>query len=447
MAVLSNNGRLISSLPIKSSTIDGSDEVLIQTDGVTKRTTFSNIQSSVLFNFLNPFSDIAQFTNINNKISGSFFGTLKGNVTGNLTGDVTGGLNKTITAGDGLSGGGTLNSNISFQVNNTVVRTSGNQTIGGIKTYSSTLNGNINSTGVSTFNNIDINGGSIDGTSVGSSVQSTVKGTQITASVRFLGSLNGDLYTSNGNIVLENGTSANLDGNVPSAYFYGTSSYAMQSLTSAYSLSSVATNGLPIGGGQYQVLTKKSGTDYDSLWSTPITASTPGVLNYVTVWDGATSLKTTDFRYDGVKWIFVEPVQVNQNVTATSFTGSLNGVVTSPQTTKIISNVSPGDDQVVLNGDIYPNTFLMLSSSGYVTMSLKQGQSCAVLIQSAGSGYDVLEWSGSLDGGNTANTNILWPNGTQPSITSGDLKKDLFTFINVSNFIVGYAYSDVKGKI
>jgi hypothetical protein len=41
-----------------------------------------------------------------------------------------------ITAGDGLSGGGPLTGNISVAVDSTVVRTSGNQTIAGVKTFS-----------------------------------------------------------------------------------------------------------------------------------------------------------------------------------------------------------------------------------------------------------------------------------------------------------------------
>jgi hypothetical protein len=46
---------------------------------------------------------------------------------------------RTLTAGDGLSGGGNLTSNRSFAVDSTVVRTSGNQTIGGNKTFSDNL--------------------------------------------------------------------------------------------------------------------------------------------------------------------------------------------------------------------------------------------------------------------------------------------------------------------
>lgn len=43
---------------------------------------------------------------------------------------------RTLTAGDGLTGGGNLTANRTFAVDGTVVRTSGNQTIAGIKTFS-----------------------------------------------------------------------------------------------------------------------------------------------------------------------------------------------------------------------------------------------------------------------------------------------------------------------
>ena len=48
-------------------------------------------------------------------------------------------ITRDLTAGDGLSGGGTLEANRSFAVDNTVVRTSGTQSIAGDKTFSGTL--------------------------------------------------------------------------------------------------------------------------------------------------------------------------------------------------------------------------------------------------------------------------------------------------------------------
>ena len=56
---------------------------------------------------------------------------------------------RTLTAGTGLSGGGNLTANRTLAVDSTVVRTSGNQTIGGTKTFSA---GRINSPGASSHN-------------------------------------------------------------------------------------------------------------------------------------------------------------------------------------------------------------------------------------------------------------------------------------------------------
>jgi hypothetical protein len=47
--------------------------------------------------------------------------------------------NTAIVAGDGISGGGTLASNVTVSVNSTVVRTSGDQAIAGNKTFGSVL--------------------------------------------------------------------------------------------------------------------------------------------------------------------------------------------------------------------------------------------------------------------------------------------------------------------
>lgn len=46
---------------------------------------------------------------------------------------------RTLTAGDGLTGGGDLTANRSFAVDSTVLRTTGNQTIAGVKTFSDDL--------------------------------------------------------------------------------------------------------------------------------------------------------------------------------------------------------------------------------------------------------------------------------------------------------------------
>lgn len=448
MAVLSNNGRLITSLPVSNQASDD-DELLIQSGGVTKRIKYSTLKTNFLTGF-NPYTSVVDFTALTNKFTGS----LKGTSTG---------VKITLTTNDGIQGGGELTSNRTLSVDNTVVRTSGNQTIGGTKTFSSTiagnLSGNVTSTGTSTFTTADINGGTIDGTTIGSSSPSTIIGTRITGSIgirgNVTGSVRGDIYTANGDKVLENGTSANPGGNVPSAFFYGTSSYASQALTAAFSNNSVASNGLPTGGTQYQVLNKTSGTDYQVGWVNPITRSGAPSVNDITLWnDGRTLVNAPGFTYDGSSTYTINSKDLHiygdirifnaGNGITGSLRGDVRGVITSPYDDGNI--ISSGDTEIVLRGDLYPIVLLELSSSGNVTMSLKNGQRTDILIKNEGA-YDVSKWSGSLDDGATANTNILWSAGTQPSVTSGNLKKDLFSFINIADNIIGYARSDIKGKV
>lgn len=82
-------------------------------------------------------------------------GTWSISITGNA-GTVTNGVytSRTLTAGDGLSGGGDLSANRSFAVDATVVRTSGNQTIGGVKTFSSTISGSISGNAATVTNGV-----------------------------------------------------------------------------------------------------------------------------------------------------------------------------------------------------------------------------------------------------------------------------------------------------
>ena len=73
MPVLSNNGRLISSLPV-TSTIGGQDELLLQSSGITKRINYATLSGSILSstNF-SPFNATVNFTGTNNKFTGSFY--------------------------------------------------------------------------------------------------------------------------------------------------------------------------------------------------------------------------------------------------------------------------------------------------------------------------------------------------------------------------------------
>ena len=435
MAVLSNNGRLISSLPA-TSIISATDEFLIQSNGITKRTSYSALTSSILSAAsFNPFINQVRFTNVNNKFTGSFYGNVYGTSTG---------TNVTITAGDGLSGGGILTSNRSLAVDSTVVRTSGTQTVGGSKTFSSIILGDITSAGTSTFTTVDINGGAIDATTIGVTSAAVITGTTITANTGFVGSLTGnvtgnltgDVYNSTATKVLESGnTTTTPNGGVSSAYFYGTSSYANQALTAAYAATGgTIVNGIPIGGTRYQLLAKNSGTNYDAIWTNPITASTVGVANYLTIWDGTRTLKNVNnFYYNTNDYVTELPLRSKNGFYINSGEGAFTGSARNNEDLKTIT--TPAQTRT-LNGDKFGSIKLELSASGTFTMSLKTGQTCTILIEINGVGNNVTAWTGLTDSGTVS---IYWKNGSVPTVTSGIGKKDVFTFINVQNKILASA--------
>lgn len=437
MPVLSNNGRLISSLPVSSQVL-GNDELLIQSNGVTKRITYSVLTSSILSsNTFNPYGSTVDFrSSSTNKFSGSFYSqnnklanfavvnvrqgitvaglttlntvvgsTFNGNFVGYLTGDVTG--------------------NVIGKLNGQVT---------GSMTGSFT--GSVYSTGKSTFSNIDVNGGTIDGTIIGASSAVAVTGTTITANTGFVGNLTGnitgDVYNSTATKVLESGnTTPTVNGGVASAFFYGTSSYGIQALTAAYALAGggAAVNGLPTGGTQYQILAKKTtGVDYDVIWTNPITRSGSPSQYEMTMWNSAFALKTAPgFSYSAGSDLYVYNKSVN---TTCGVTGSLLGVVTSPD-----SNVNlAAAASVTINADVYPSSKLTVNGTGgTVTINLKKGKTCTVYVNNTGA-FTITTWNASINGG-VSTTTIYWPNGTPPTITSGG--KDVFTFTNVDNNVFG----------
>jgi hypothetical protein len=411
MAVLSNNGRLISSLPL-INTIVGSDEMLVQSNGITKRISYATLSAS-MFDSLNPYGGQVNFTNANNKFTGS----LKGNSSGTTV---------SITAGTGLTGGGQLTTTRTLSVDtSTIVTIANTQTITGIKTFQSTK-----ATG--SFS------GSIYGGIISKNTKATgsFKGTKCDLSGSFSGSsfgyFKGDLYTKNGDKVLENGTSANPGGNVPSAYFYGTSSYANQSLTAAYALAGGENGNVPTGGSQYQVLNKLSATDNDTGWVTPVTRSGVPDPNYLSYWTNGNTLAGTSIVYNhSANILYFNPgtISVTSIQVSNAITGSFKG------NTDVVT-IESGDLYQTITGHLNSTAFLELSASGYVTLSLMSGQTTTVLVQNTGN-YKVLKWSGSLDGGATANTKIYWKNGLSSSITQGDQKKDVITFININDKIFG----------
>jgi len=417
MPVLSNNGRLISSLPV-TTIVNGQDEFLLQSSGITKRINYAALSASILSstNF-SPFNATVNFISENNKFTGSFY-----NPDFKLSNFYT------VTVRDSLSVSNGISGNLTGNVTGTLI---GNVT------------GNVTSTGTSTFSSIDVNGGTIDGTTVGASSATTVRGTTITATVGFAGNvtgnvtgnLTGDVYNSTSTKVLESGnTTPTANGGVASAAFYGTSSYANQALTAAYASSGgSAINGLPTGGSQYQILAKNSGTNYDVSWTTPLSASTQGSNNYVTVWSGAKTVKDVgNFYYNpsSPSWNLGVPLLVNGGLYVLN--GGITGSLKSLESSYTVSSLN---ESKFINGVNYSSNVLQLSQSGNVTMSLLSGQTATVLVKNSGA-FNVTHWSGSLNGA-TANTKIYWKSGIEPTVTSGDLKRDVFTFVNINNMIFG----------
>ncbi|NDG32396.1 hypothetical protein EB118_20265, partial [bacterium] len=76
------------------------------------------------------------------------------------------------------------------------------------------VSGNVSSDGTSTFGTIEIDGGKIDNTEIGEEIPAKITGTTIIATEKFVGnfegtiagSTTGDLFSADGDIILENGT-------------------------------------------------------------------------------------------------------------------------------------------------------------------------------------------------------------------------------------------------
>lgn len=475
MPVLSNNGRLISSLPIASS-ITGGDEFLLQTNGITKRVSYSALSSSILSsdNF-SPFNATVNFTSLTNKFTGSFYNpnsyssnfytvrvrdnlTVNGKITGNLTGSVYDTnlskfmdvyIQQELTASDAklIKANITDGKMVSVEIDDSPIGgTTPNTIVGTTITANTGFTGNITSTGTSTFSSIDVNGGAIDGTIIGASSAAAVTGTTITANTGFVGNLTGnltgDVYNSTATKVLESGnTTPTVNGGVTSAFFYGTSSYATQALTAAYAAGGVG-NGLPAGGSAYQVLNKNTNTSYDAGWVTPITRSGVPNSNYLTFWSNPTTVSDTQILYTTSPNVLTfNPGTLKVKNISILGLGCITGSYKGLDTSTTIS--SPGNLYEILQGHIYPSILLELSASGYCTMSLMAGQTTTVFVQNSGN-FKVLKWSGSLDGGSTANTKIYWKNGLSASITQGDQKKDIITFVNINNKIFGSAINNFQ---
>jgi len=420
--VISNRGRLISDLTsINSSNLNGNDLLIIQSVNAatnsTRKVTLTDL-STKLFSSLTNYGASVNFQNLSNEFTGAFY---------NPNGAISNLYAVSIRNSIAISGVGTsatispTNCTIA-PTNLTIAPTNGalftkkiTNTIGGITGsanigFTGSLKGKVtgNVTGNITGNVTGDLTGNVNGSVVGS----------LSGNVN--GNLTGDIYSPISQLVLDNGT-----GLAKNARFYGTSSYATNALTAAYA--SGAAGGLPSGGSQYQIVMKDTGGGVT--WSTPITRSGAPSPNYLSYWTDNKTLGGTSLQYslvDNKLNISNGGISVTTGAITSSFK-SLSSTVT----------ITSGNPYRIIYGDAYASTLLQLSASGYVTMSLTSGQTATVLVQN-NSNYNVTKWSGSFSGG-TANTKIYWKNGTAPTITSGDTKKDVITFVNINNRIFASA--------
>ena len=120
--------------------------------------------------------------------SSGFTGNLTGDVTGAVTGNVSGNITSTgtssfssIDVNGGSIDGATIGSTSAAAITGTTI------------TANSGFEGNITSTGTSEFTTIDVNGGTIDNATIGGATPAVITGTTITANSGFSGNLTGNV--------------------------------------------------------------------------------------------------------------------------------------------------------------------------------------------------------------------------------------------------------------
>ena len=296
MAVLSNNGRLISTLPV-SETLESGDEFIIQSSGVTKRISKFSLQSSVVE--LNPYELEVNFKNEDNKFTGSFSGSHYGDFFGNTSGKALGGIPFSISTGDGLTGGGVLTTNRSLAVDSTVVRTTGNQLIYDFKSFESIATNYltvVDTTGTQNECSIYVGKTALEynqrlnvsrmsfysatGSIFNPASNETAVGVYI-PKISLSGSIQGSVYSNKGGaLVLYPGTYANDSNVVTDARFYGTSSYANTSLVAVTALNTVNVDLAETSSYSFTASYIGNGTDnYVPKWSSNTLTGTSLIYN------------------------------------------------------------------------------------------------------------------------------------------------------------------------
>lgn len=158
----------------------------INSGAITSATTGS-FSSNVGVGSLTSSGDVAGTTGTFSSSISATSATLSSDLTvaGNTT--LNGNIDLGNASGDTISLTGSVDSDIISDTNNT--RALGSSS----KRWSTVYSTDLNATGTSTLTTVDINGGNIDGTVIGSSTAAAITGTLITASTNFVGDLTGDV--------------------------------------------------------------------------------------------------------------------------------------------------------------------------------------------------------------------------------------------------------------
>lgn len=158
----------------------------INSGAITSATTGS-FSSNVSVGSLTSSGDVAGTTGTFSSSISATSGTLSQNLTvsGNTT--LNGNIDLGNASSDTITLTGSVDSDIISDTNNT--RALGSSS----KRWSTVYSTDLNATGTSTLTTVDINGGNIDGTVIGSSTAAAITGTVITASTNFVGDLTGDV--------------------------------------------------------------------------------------------------------------------------------------------------------------------------------------------------------------------------------------------------------------
>ena len=178
-------------IPVTDNDIDlgaiGSEFKDLYIDGIGYIDTLAVHENATVAGTLNVTGVITAPAGVVANITGNLTGNVTGDVTGDLTGDVTSTGTSTFATVDVNGGnidGTVIGSTTPAAADFTTMDTTGNASVGGTfnvtgtSTFTGDMSaGSLTTTGNATLASVDINGGSIDNTNIGSTTPTTVVGT------------------------------------------------------------------------------------------------------------------------------------------------------------------------------------------------------------------------------------------------------------------------------